>query len=116
MLVMDRVCDRCGQRLAKFHPLTVIGALTLAEQHFCPSCMAEDDAESVRRGVPPEGDLAHLGPIQFPTLLKSMLTAEKHESAPTLRGYEALVRQVAEAHNQPIPDDVTALFERWRAQ
>jgi hypothetical protein len=113
---MDRVCDRCGQHLARFHPLTVLGALTLAEQHFCSSCMAADDAESERRGVPPEGDLAHLGPIQFPTLMKSMLAAELRESAPMLRGYEPLVRQVADAHNQRIRDEVTSIFERWRAQ
>jgi hypothetical protein len=113
---MDRVCDRCGQRPARFHPLTVLGALTLAEYHFCASCMAEDDAESEKRGVPPDGDLAHLGPIQFPTLIKSMVAAEVHESTPMLRGYEPLVRQVADAHNQAIPDDVISIFERWRAQ
>ena len=111
----DPLCSRCGQWPARFYQMAILGALTIAEYRLCASCLEAEEAAAVLEPVPEEGDLSHLGPIQFDVLLRSLAEAEACEPREHLPGYEPLVRQIAQAHNQVIPNEVEACFARWRA-
>ena len=114
-MTRDPLCSRCGLRPARFYPVAVLGALTIAEYRLCATCLEAEEAAGVLEPVPEEGDLSHLGPIQFDVLLRSLTEAEACEPREHLPGYEPLVRQIAQAHNQVIPTEVEAYFDRWRA-
>jgi hypothetical protein len=112
---VPRLCERCGSRQARFYPVTILGALCLAQRAVCEECHAEEVAEAERRGPPAEGDFTVFGPIQFETLLESLPGAEEHEP-PDLQGWYAdRVREIARAHRQAIPEAVESFLGRFEA-
>ena len=110
-----RVCSRCGLRPARFYPITLLGALCLAERALCEECDADETAEAERRGPRAEGDFTVFGPIQFGTLLESLPDAGQAEPPELLHWYAARIREIASAHGQRIPADVEAYLVQFEA-
>ena len=112
---VPRLCDWCGLRQARFYPITVLGALCLAERAICEECDTKATAEANQHEPPTEDDFTILGPIQVDTLLESLPGAGEAEPPELLGCYADRIREIAQAHQQHIPDVVESYLVRFEA-
>jgi hypothetical protein len=81
---------------------------------LCEECDSLETVAAESAGPPPDGDLIHLGPIEFSTLLES-LAQTTGEPRDVLVWYAARIREIARAHEQPIPAAVESYLQRFES-